>query len=594
MNKALKKVFSYLVFIICFSLLLFYLVFYKHISFYKPLALSIESEQKLSPENISVFGITRFGNIYNFSYNHTTLKWGMGYAFIKNITLEIDTSYIDSSFRLELTSGNNIFVYNKHSFLENWEKKSNNNKIFTFTLKKTVEDKNFFLAIFSVFRWQLTQKIFGLFAIVVCIFFLIYLVRHKSVVKYLYQKKFVIILLLLYGFSVFLIFKELLRYKNYNLEGISMQNALVFLLFISLFLLSLIEIISFLLHVKKDSLFNIRTLYVALFFSLFCGEFILRMFSVYSTHTERIFNKYSNAAFIPPDNHYMITQNNKNSTVIKKEFVFSRTFNSEGLPDIEHKQEKDSGTYRIMAFGDSFTEGVGADADSTWLKFLSYKLNACYSSVKFEYFNAGISGSDPFFAYKLLNDRMLKYQPDLVLLCINTTDISDYFIRGGFERFCDDGTVAYKNPPHWEWLYAYSYIARLVVHNVLGYDTHFLNKNEQRIALNDALTALKDVTEKFQDGSTSNNFKLVLILHPQLFELLKGKYLYEKFEDNFKQINKINILDVLAYFKSKGINTPEKVLNLYWEIDQHHNASGYELFGQAVYEYLTNNILNTQ
>jgi lysophospholipase L1-like esterase len=128
----------------------------------------------------------------------------------------------------------------------------------------------------------------------------------------------------------------------------------------------------------------------------------------------------------------------------KKEFSYIHRFNSFGLRGKEPDNSPD--TYKILALGDSFTEGVGAPEDSTWIHILAQKI-AESRSKKVTYLNGGLSGSDPFLSFRIMKEVTKKYKPDLVVLMMNSSDISDYYNVGGKERF-DPNIDGIKIPVH--------------------------------------------------------------------------------------------------------------------------------------------------
>lgn len=92
--------------------------------------------------------------------------------------------------------------------------------------------------------------------------------------------------------------------------------------------------------------------------------------------------------------------------------------NSEGFKDYEHKIIKQNNTFRIMALGDSMTEGAFVVINNTWPKQLERKLNILNLSITFEVFNMGgpvfDSGTyDEVMAFKNIG---LKYKPDMIIL----------------------------------------------------------------------------------------------------------------------------------------------------------------------------------
>ncbi len=60
----------------------------------------------------------------------------------------------------------------------------------------------------------------------------------------------------------------------------------------------------------------------------------------------------------------------------RTEFTHSRNANSLGLPEREIPPDKAPDEYRIVALGDSFTEGVGTTYDSSWVRVLERRLTA--------------------------------------------------------------------------------------------------------------------------------------------------------------------------------------------------------------------------
>ena len=81
------------------------------------------------------------------------------------------------------------------------------------------------------------------------------------------------------------------------------------------------------------------------------------------------------------------------------EFSFRHSYNSFGLRDVEFVPKADNSDYLILALGDSFTEGIGTNQDSTWLKFLCNRLKYQYGNREIIGYNGGSAGSDPFFEF---------------------------------------------------------------------------------------------------------------------------------------------------------------------------------------------------
>jgi hypothetical protein len=230
------------------------------------------------------------------------------------------------------------------------------------------------------------------------------------------------------------------------------------------------------------------------------------------------------------------------------EYCYPRKINSENLSDNEYAITKKESEFRIIGLGDSFTEGDGADADSTWLKFIERSLKKDSIKKELTFFNAGVCGSDPFFEYILLREKLLKYKPDLVILSINSSDISDIIIRGGFERFQPDGTLKFKSPPWWEPIYASLHISRLLFDNLLRYNELLIKEGE--LINNASKEKILEAIYSFNNLACEKNFKLLVIFNPMKNEIDVNQ---SDFDDVIKKIRNttdIEVLDLLYYYRA--------------------------------------------
>ena len=122
--------------------------------------------------------------------------------------------------------------------------------------------------------------------------------------------------------------------------------------------------------------------------------------------------------------------------------------NSHGLRGPETTYEKPSDTYRILNLGDSIVMGWGVREEDTYGRRLESKLNEeSSSSLHFEVINAGVPGWNLENALAYLQAEGLKYDPDLILLGITTTND----IRG------DSALLADNQPAPIKWLRSNTY-----------------------------------------------------------------------------------------------------------------------------------------
>lgn len=268
-----------------------------------------------------------------------------------------------------------------------------------------------------------------------------------------------------------------------------------------------------------------------------------------------------------------------------QEFSHLRVTNRLGLAEQDIPPTKAPGEFRILALGDSFTEGVGTVYDSTWAKAFQRKLSATWPDNRITTFNAGILGSDPFFEYTLLRERLSDLQLDLVIVAINGSDIDDIIMRGGMERFHPDGSTVYRMAaPSWEWLYGISFIFRHYVHDVLRYDWKFMTPDEAAAAQNAAVAQIKSAIDAFARLAEEAGFDLLFVTHPRKQEVIATEYFFG-LRDVVTDLTShpgLASFDLLQYYRSNGIMSEENVAEFYWVIDPHHNGRGYQAMGEAI------------
>lgn len=119
--------------------------------------------------------------------------------------------------------------------------------------------------------------------------------------------------------------------------------------------------------------------------------------------------------------------------------------NSRGFRNTrEFAYEKPEGTLRLLALGDSHTQGYEVRQDFTYAAVAERVLNA--RGVKAEAINAGVSGYSTAEALALLENEGVKYRPDVVLLGFYANDFEDNLKAGLFAL--EDGKLVAKKHAH--------------------------------------------------------------------------------------------------------------------------------------------------
>ncbi|MEA3489174.1 MAG: SGNH/GDSL hydrolase family protein [Candidatus Omnitrophota bacterium] len=108
---------------------------------------------------------------------------------------------------------------------------------------------------------------------------------------------------------------------------------------------------------------------------------------------------------------------------VTEEWNVPYEINSHGLRDREYSPEKREGVYRILALGDSFTEGYGVEAGDAFIKLLEKKLNLAGGG--YEVINCGIASYSPLLEYLFLKEKGLGLDPDMVVLFYDFGDLKD-------------------------------------------------------------------------------------------------------------------------------------------------------------------------
>ena len=113
--------------------------------------------------------------------------------------------------------------------------------------------------------------------------------------------------------------------------------------------------------------------------------------------------------------------------------------NAEGFRDDEISP-KEQFDLRILMLGDSMTWGYGVEKEETFSEVLQQKLKA--KGVNADVINAGATSYSPTLEYLLLKNKGLSYQPDVVVLNLDMSDIQDdYNYNQERAEFDQDGNI---------------------------------------------------------------------------------------------------------------------------------------------------------
>lgn len=90
------------------------------------------------------------------------------------------------------------------------------------------------------------------------------------------------------------------------------------------------------------------------------------------------------------------------------------------------EKQKQNLSYTIVALGDSVTDGCfrrEKDPEHVWHAVLKRLLNGIFPDLRINVINSGVGGDSAAGALKRLDRDVLRYQPDLVIVCLGLNDV---------------------------------------------------------------------------------------------------------------------------------------------------------------------------
>ena len=108
-------------------------------------------------------------------------------------------------------------------------------------------------------------------------------------------------------------------------------------------------------------------------------------------------------------------------------YAAKNSFNSHGFVGDEFSLEKPEGVYRIFMVGGSTILGSGVTHDSAIPAIMQKMFDSRDLDLKVEVINAGVSGANTITEYNLISEKIVNYEPDLIMMYDGWNDLSaDY------------------------------------------------------------------------------------------------------------------------------------------------------------------------
>jgi lysophospholipase L1-like esterase len=110
------------------------------------------------------------------------------------------------------------------------------------------------------------------------------------------------------------------------------------------------------------------------------------------------------------------------------EFSVDVRLNALGFRERRLPSPKPPGVLRVVALGDSFTQGYGVEEDEAWPRRLETLLDARRRALH-QVVNLGVPGANPRDYVSHLQDPGLAYQPDVVIVTVMANDVQDRWVQ---------------------------------------------------------------------------------------------------------------------------------------------------------------------
>ena len=252
------------------------------------------------------------------------------------------------------------------------------------------------------------------------------------------------------------------------------------------------------------------------------------------------------------------------------QYKFTMNINSQGFRGPEISQ--DENIYKIFVTGGSTGFGFGSTSDKHTIPgFLQQLFDNYNKDLNVEVINAGINGADSFREILYIKDKLISYNPDMI---ISYTGVND---SGGYPReikldekiSTSENFIKFADFP---W-----YRTPFVINNIIKENIHdekFNNLENQEIDINIAGETFEKNWSQSCELLRENNIKSIIIIQPALVtkkspSIFEEKILEDKYEERW------NILE--KFSKISNNLKCDQVLDLRFVLDNVKDTTYYDL-----------------
>ena len=326
---------------------------------------------------------------------------------------------------------------------------------------------------------------------------------------------------------------------------------------------------------------TVRNIVLVLFATLVLLELGLRLTGEFRTYPETIRDEYY-TDYGQHINHAFfgwLWSRNDSFMLHREEFVYAYKTNKWGRRARPISEVRSTTDRIAIVFGDSFTEGAGASADSTWVR--SWERSIHEVGMHCMAVNAGMSGSDPVLDGIAFESRYRTLGPDLVIQVVNRTDYIDCVFRGGRERLQADSTLRNRPAPWFHPFYRFSHVVRGVLQTTVGMDELLVPRSRRTDVLEESVPHLAHAIRRMDSICRADGADF-LVVHLSINDVIDR-------EDPFPSLTR-SLIDATPHLRHITIETGAVRARapadhpIAWPIDGHYNGRGYTLLGDVIFD----------
>jgi lysophospholipase L1-like esterase len=333
---------------------------------------------------------------------------------------------------------------------------------------------------------------------------------------------------------------------------------------------------------RRQTGFVITTVLIGLVLGLAGAEVVCRLFSL-AAPLRPVFGNYVTDPHLPFRPRPFSTDTGHTA-----EFAYEYQHNRFGFRDVEHELAKPNGTFRVLGLGDSFTYGVGATFEETYLFGLQARLDQrAGQHSKVEVIKAGIPRYFPEAERILLEHDGVRFHPDVVLVAILPNDVADTYLgidavtadRSGFLRTREAMALGEFGT----FVYRYSHLGRLLLRIYIDRkgQPHYWDMFKDGSFHEKDWVKMETEYAKMAALTDSMGAKLVLMHIPQRGPWTEeNRYLPRRFSA-WAAKRGVYFLDVLPAMEHSAAPA-----SLYYPKDGHCTPAGYAVIADTLSQFL--------